>query len=142
MIFGNNNEEKGINLENQPTILVVDDSPIDRRILVKSLTKQNYNVITAENGREGFQMAKEHKPDLILSDCMMPDIDGVKLVKMLHLDNETENIPLVFLTSDDSPSNLIECFDLGAENYLSKPINTKIITNQVKEILEEYLHKK
>ena len=118
-------------------ILIVDDNEIDLKIIRKALEGEGYNVIQAENGKVGLEMALTHKPDLIFLDCQMPVMDGLEMCKQLKDDPAGENIPVVFLTALDTPRNIIDCFEVDAENYLSKPISPKILTNQVRLILEE-----
>lgn len=120
-------------------ILVVDDNEADRILVQRTVEKMGHRVIMAENGRAGFQIAKTEKPDLILSDCRMPEMDGVTMCKRLKEDPETENIPLVFLTSVDTPATVVECFDIGVDNYICKPIDPKLLANQIKTIFDEYL---
>ena len=76
--------------------LIVDDSEIDRKLLQKTIEKIGHQVLTAENGKIGYETAKIEKPDLILSDCRMPEMDGVDMCKHLKGDTDTKNIPLVF----------------------------------------------
>src|SRR5262245_52984619 len=105
------------------TILVVDDNEIDLKIIVRALRDLGCKVMTAENGSDGYIKALSHKPDLILSDCNMPHMDGVEMCRQIKLDDKTKDIPIIFLTGVDSPRNLVECFSLEAENFMCKPIN-------------------
>jgi len=120
-------------------ILIVDDSEMDLRIIAKALQCLGCRVLTAEDGDIGYTMAVQEKPDLILSDCNMPRLSGVEMVKQLKENDVTENIPVIFLTADDSPKIVIDCFEIDAYNYLCKPINPKILNNQIEEILQEHL---
>ena len=119
-------------------ILVVDDNVVDLKIVVHALKGLGCKVMTAENGSEGYVKALSHKPDLILSDCNMPFMDGVQMCKQIKEDNKTKDIPIIFLTGVDSPRNVVECFSLEAENFMCKPINPKALTAQIEQILSEH----
>ena len=121
------------------SILVVDDNETDLILVQRAVEKMGHRVLTAKDGETGFQIAKAEKPDLILSDCRMPEMSGVEMFKRIKEAPETRNIPLVFLTGADTPAMVIECFDVGADNYMCKPINAKLLTAQIKTIFEEYL---
>jgi CheY-like chemotaxis protein len=123
----------------QRCILVVDDNETDRMLVRRTVEKMGHRVLVAEDGNVGFEMAKTKKPDLILSDCRMPQKDGITMCRQLKGDPQTKNIPLVFLTGVDSPATVVECFDMGVENYMCKPINPKILVSQIETILKECL---
>ncbi len=118
-------------------ILIVDDNEIDRKVIQSALEKAGYSTIQAENGQIGLQKAKQESPDLIFLDCQMPVMDGLTMCKKLKEEDDFKNIPVIFLTALDTPRNIIDCFEVDAENYLSKPISPKILTQQVKFILEQ-----
>ncbi len=119
------------------TVLIVDDSPVDLKVSVRAIEKGGYNVISAVNGEDGLAIAREKHPDLILLDCDMPVMTGPQMCKELKEDEKVSDIPVIFLTSVDTPTNIINCFELEAENYLSKPINSKLLVAQVKIVLDE-----
>ena len=131
--FFNNNNPLG-----KYTVLVVDDNPVDLKIIVHALKDLGCKVMTAENGSEGYVKAVSHKPDIILTDCNMPYMDGVEMCRQIKEDETTKNIPVIFLTGVDSPRNVVECFALDAENFICKPINPKVLTEQIKRVLEEH----
>lgn len=118
-------------------ILIVDDNDIDRKVIQSALEKAGYSTIQAENGQIGLQKAKQENPDLIFLDCQMPVMDGLTMCKKLKEEDGLNNIPVIFLTALDTPRNIIDCFEVDAENYLSKPVSPKILTQQVKFILEQ-----
>lgn len=120
-------------------ILVIDDNEMDLTLIRKTVEKIGHRVLTASNGEIGLQIAKTERPDLILSDCRMPQLDGVAMFRKLKEDEATKDIPLVFLTSDDTPANIIACFDLGVQNYLCKPIKPRLLSSQIKSIFQECL---
>ena len=118
-------------------ILIVDDNDIDLKLVQKTVEKIGHQALTAENGKIGYEIAKRDKPDLILSDCKMPVMDGVDMCKQLKEGSDTKNIPLIFLTSVETPKTVIECFDMGVENYICKPVKPKVLSAQIKTIFEE-----
>ncbi len=122
-------------------ILVVDDNEIDRKIIVSTLNKRGFETITANNGQEGLEMVKAQRPSLIVLDCEMPVMNGPDMCQHLKDDETTQNIPILFLTSIDTPKNVVECFQLDAENFLSKPIKPQVLTAQIDLILKEFLKK-
>ena len=119
-------------------ILIVDDNRADLLLVKRTVEKMGHRVLTADNGKVGFQLAKEEKPDLILSDCCMPEMDGVEMYRQMKEDQEIKNIPLIFLTGVDSPKAVVECFDMGADNYICKPINPKLLAGQITTIFREH----
>jgi len=135
--FGKKTDKKDARFADR-TILVVDDNEVDRKIIVHALKDLGCKVMVAENGSEGYVKALSHKPDLILSDCNMPYMDGVAMYRQIKEDDKTKDIPIIFLTGVDSPRNVVECFSLEAENFMCKPINPKELTNQIRQILGEH----
>ncbi|MFQ5560616.1 MAG: SpoIIE family protein phosphatase [Nitrospinota bacterium] len=114
------------------TVLVVDDSPIDLKLLEKSLSAEGYKIILARNGAEGRKKAVKYKPDLILLDVMMPGEGGFEVIARLKEDKETVSIPVIFLTGKDDIGYKIKGFDLGAVDYVVKPFNLKEIKARVR----------
>ncbi len=112
-------------------ILVVEDEPSQRLTLQKILEKQGAQVLVAENGQEGLRQAAEAFPDLILLDERMPIMTGRQLCQELKAHDATRSIPIIFLTSADSPDEIVEHFELGAEIHLSKPINANELIAQI-----------
>jgi len=114
------------------TILTVDDTPANIRLLTHYLEKQGYRVLTAEDGFEGFKAAIEHKPDLVLLDVMMPGTDGYEVCELLKAEEETRDIPVMFLTAKADVEDKIKGFELGAVDYITKPFNLVEISTRVK----------
>ncbi len=112
-------------------ILIVEDEPSQRLTLKRILEKEGAHIFLAENGQEGLRQAEEQFPDLILLDERMPVMTGVEMCKKLKELEVTKRIPIIFLTAADSPSDIVEHFELGAEIHLSKPINAKELIDQV-----------
>jgi len=116
-------------------ILVVEDNEIDRKVVVSTLEKQGYNVDTAIDGVKGFEKISADRPDLIVMDCEMPEMGGVELCRKLKESQDFKDIPVVFLTSHNTPSNVLECFDADAENFLAKPLKPKVLLKEIEKIL-------
>ncbi len=120
--------------EEWPLVLVVDDHA-DIRMLIKQALKNNYRIIEAENGEEGFQKAKEYIPDLIISDIMMPKVDGMAFLNLLKSDASTDFIATLLLTARGSEDIRVEGWKKGAEAYMAKPFNIKELQYRVEGIL-------
>ncbi len=104
-------------------ILVVDDSPTERHVLVELLSQNGYQVITAENGEQGIEVAKAELPDLILMDVVMPGLNGYQATRTLTRDEKTKNIPVIVCTSKSQETDKIWGLRQGAQDYMTKPIN-------------------
>ena len=107
----------------QPKILVVDDQPINIKLLQRKLERQGMDVYVAYNGRECPDLVGETKPDLILLDIMMPEMDGIETCQRLKSNPETETIPIIFITAKASKEGKLEGLNAGAVDYITKPID-------------------
>jgi DNA-binding response OmpR family regulator len=116
-------------------ILIVDDNPSVLKLLNISLSKAGYNIVEAENGEVAFQVANKEMPDLIISDIMMPQMDGIELCWMIRENSEVPLVPFIFLTSFDDSEMEIRGFRAGADEYLNKPIDRKELLERVEELL-------
>lgn len=126
----------------QMTVLTVDDTPANIRLLTHYLEKQGYRVIAAEDGFEGFKAAIQHHPDLVLLDVMMPGTDGYEVCELLKAEEETKDIPIMFLTAKAEVEDRIRGFELGAVDYITKPFNLTEITTRLRTHLRlKYLEK-
>lgn len=103
-------------------ILIIDDDELTRSIFIEFLELENFNTICAEDGLVGLQLAQECKPDLILCDINMPRLNGHQVLKCLRDRRDTANIPLIFLTANTNPNCRMRALQLGANDYLIKPI--------------------
>ena len=112
-------------------ILIVDDVVSNVLLLKILLTNEKFQVCTASNGNMCIEQAKKEKPDLILLDVMMPDISGFDTAVILKKDPETLDIPIIFLTALNSPSDLVKGFQVGANDFLSKPFNKEELVMRV-----------
>ena len=104
-------------------ILVVDDSPTERHFLVELLSKNGYQVITAESGEDGIAKAKAELPDLVLMDVVMPGLNGYQATRTLTRDVATKNIPVIVCTSKGQETDKIWGLRQGAQDYMVKPLN-------------------
>ncbi|MDQ1353674.1 MAG: hypothetical protein QG657_3981, partial [Acidobacteriota bacterium] len=95
-----------------------------------------YTVVEAGNGKEGIEKAREIIPDLIVSDIMMPGIDGVELCRKMKTDIKTSHIPIILLTAKASEQSIIQGLETGADDYITKPFNPKILSVRVKNLIE------
>jgi len=115
-------------------ILIVDDEPNNLRLLQQVLKKQ-YQLVFANNGQKALDIAKEHKPDLILLDIMMPEMSGYEVCEKLKLNPETVNIPVIFVTAMSEIDDEAHGFDVGAVDYIPKPISAPIVLRRIKNHL-------
>jgi len=106
-----------------PKILVVDDQPINVQLLKRKLEREGMIVATSYSGREALDLVKADKPDLILLDVMMPEMDGIEVCQRLQADKETKAIPVIFITARTSKEGKIEGLGVGAVDYITKPID-------------------
>ena len=106
-----------------PKILVVDDQPINVQLLKRKLEKSGINIITAYNGHDALQCVEAEKPDLILLDVMMPDMDGIEVCQRLQAAESSRSIPVIFVTARNSKEGKIEGLGVGAVDYITKPID-------------------
>src|SRR5213593_4873764 len=104
-------------------ILVIEDEPEMRRNITALLRYKAYEPIAAENGRIGIEMARREKPDLILCDVMMPELNGHGVLDALRSDSATATIPFIFLTAKGEKTDVRVGMNLGADDYLTKPVS-------------------
>ena len=116
---------------NDYKILIVDDVVSNVLLLRILLTNEKFQVCTASNGNMCIEQAKKEKPDLILLDVMMPDISGFETAVILKKDPETQDIPIIFLTALNNPSDLVKGFQVGANDFLTKPFNKEELVMRV-----------
>ena len=112
-------------------ILVVDDSPLNRCFVENAFTEPQYIVISACDAKEGIAKAKEEQPELILMDVMMPEINGFTATEMLKADDETKDIPVIFITALDAVRDKLRAFEVGAADFVTKPFNHKELIARV-----------
>ncbi len=118
--------------KNKKKILVVDDSATNNILLQSILEEEGYFVNVAFDGKEAFQFLKTRKPDLILLDIMMPEIDGLSILREIKKKN-TE-IPVIMVTAKDDLQSQDEAKSAGALDYIQKPINVDLVIDKVKQL--------
>lgn len=119
-------------------ILLIDDDAAFRKIFkIRLVNEGRHDVLTAENGKEGLEIAAGDNLDLILLDIMMPEMDGIEVLKKLKKDEKTRQIPVFMLTAKNDISDVQKCSKLGADSYLVKPI----LTHSVDELIRTRLDK-
>ncbi len=116
-------------------ILIVDDQETNVRLMETLLQAEGYATVAATNGREALTLAEAEKPDLILLDIMMPDMDGFEAVKHLKEDPVTQSIPVIMITALDDQETKIRALESGAEEFLTKPIVRVDLTMRVRNLL-------
>ncbi len=116
-------------------ILIVDDEPDIRELIEYSLKKEGYQVRIAENGKEAIAMAKAQIPDLIILDIMMPEMDGIEACRIMRTMPEFKNTFMVFLTARSEEYSEIAGFNVGADDYIAKPIKPRLLVSRINAIL-------
>ena len=116
-------------------ILVVDDIPANVKLLEAKLTSEYYDVITAEDGFKALEQIKEHKPDMVLLDVMMPGIDGFEVCRRIKQDIDISHIPVVMVTALSDVSDRVKGLEAGADDFITKPINDTALFARVKSLV-------
>ena len=109
----------------KPVILMVDDTPTNLGVLSEFLSLDGYEVLVAEDGESALQRASYAKPDLILLDVLMPEMDGFETCQRLKAQPDTQEIPIIFMTALSDTDHKIKGFEVGAVDYITKPSNRK-----------------
>ena len=117
--------------DNQPRLLLVDDEPANLRVM-KQILQHDYHLIFAKNGAEALRLTAEKKPNLILLDIMMPDMTGLEVCQALKQDPKTASIPIIFVTALADETDEAQGFEIGAVDYISKPVSPAIVRARVK----------
>jgi len=117
------------------TILLVDDEPDILDIISYNLKAEGYKVKTASSGREGVEKAKKVRPDLILLDVMMPEMDGIEACEQIRKTPGLEHTIIAFLTARGEDYSQVAGFEVGADDYIAKPVKPKVLTSRLKALL-------
>lgn len=120
------------------TILIVDDERDLLDLIEYNLKKEGFKVLKAENGEEGISKAKEHRPDLILLDIMMPKMDGLEAVEIMRKDDDLKKTPIIFLTARSDEKTEIDGLNKGGDDYITKPISTTKLVSRIKAVLRRF----
>jgi two-component system alkaline phosphatase synthesis response regulator PhoP len=123
---------------NEFKILIADDEPDILEFVSYNLNKEGYQVSTAKNGAEAIELAKKIKPHLILLDIMMPELDGVEVCRELRSNPEFKNTIIAFLTARSEDYSQIVGFEVGGDDYITKPIRPRVLTSRISALLRRY----
>jgi two-component system cell cycle response regulator DivK len=119
----------------QQTILIVEDSELNRRLLEAVLEPHGYRLLVAENGERGIELARAERPDLILMDVLLPGIDGYEATRKLRVDPATRQLTIVALTATATSEEQEQALAAGCDGYIPKPIDTRAFPDQISEFL-------
>ncbi len=131
---GKEKTQQGDDEDPTPLLLVVEDNEDIRQYVVDSLC-DDYRILQAKNGVEGAALAAEHLPDLIVSDIMMPQMNGIQLTRQLKDNIQTSHIPIILLTAKDTDEDKEEGYESGADSYLTKPFTAKLLSSRIRNLL-------
>lgn len=124
------------NQDGTPLILIVDDEKMMRLLLQRSLEKEGYRVVEAKNGQEGIEVYQRLQPDLVLLDAMMPVMDGFTCCEQLQTMGGDEATPVLIITGLDDPASVDRAFEVGATDYITKPIHWAVLRQRVRRLLQ------
>jgi len=116
-------------------VLIVDDEPFNIEVLEQALDGTDYQVVTAANGQEAWEKIQSEQPDLILLDLMMPVMDGFAVLAKVKDDPMLRDIPIIIVSAEQDSKSVVKGIKQGAEDYLTKPVNTTQFVQKVKEFL-------
>ncbi len=119
------------------TVLVVDDDNTIIEVVEALLDKNGYAVLSASNGQEGLDIANDKTPDAIVLDIKMPEMEGSEVLKHLKENTETQDIPVLMLTGEMAISNVSECLEMGAMDYIVKPFDHENFLTRLKHIMRK-----
>ncbi len=118
------------------SILIIDDSSTNNLLCKAMFEEHGYKVLLTENGKEAIKVTKDENPDLILLDIMMPDMDGYSVLRKIKSDLATKHIPVVMVSAKSDKSSIEKAFQLGAIDYVVKPIGTNKLYEKVNKLLK------
>ncbi|MFW6049343.1 MAG: response regulator transcription factor [Candidatus Bipolaricaulota bacterium] len=116
-------------------VLVVDDEEEIRDLMCRLLESADYVPMTAKNGVEGLEVAREVEPDLMMLDVKMPEKDGWKVLEEIRLDPKLSDLPVIMLTALDSSDEVVKGFNLGADDYLTKPFEYQVVKARIHAVI-------
>ena len=125
-------------LKSEPArLLVVDDNKVNRLLLTRSLELQGHKVASAENGRVALEILRRESFDLLLLDMEMPEMDGFQVLEQMVNDRQLRDVPVIVTSSLEGIANVVRCIELGAEDYLAKPVNPVLLKARIGASLEK-----
>ncbi len=119
------------------TVLIVDDSPTEVHVLQKMLAKHGYQTLIAEDGDQAITEAKQHRPDVILMDVVMPGTNGFQATREIHRDPTTTNIPIIMVTTKDQETDRIWGMRQGAAIYVTKPVDENTLISHIADLVND-----
>jgi len=122
-----------------PSILIIEDDPVTQKMVSRILTREGFETTFASNGVEALERIVSTPPDLIISDVMMPEMDGFTLLYTLRSNPEFGHIPIIMLTARCSGDDIIDGIDMGANDYIPKPFDADHLINSVRENLKKVM---
>lgn len=117
-------------------VLIIEDDPNISRLISYNLKKEKFEATTAESGEEGLRQVRLNRPDIIILDLMLPGIGGLDVCKTLKSDNKTKNVPIIMLTAKSEEIDKIVGFEVGADDYVTKPFSPRELTLRIKAVLK------
>ncbi|MCU0769444.1 MAG: response regulator [Burkholderiaceae bacterium] len=123
--------------ERAARLLVVDDNKVNRLLLARTLQLQGHSVALAENGRVALEMLRREPCDLLLLDIEMPEMDGLQVMEQLKSDLQLRDLPVIVTSAIEGLDNIVRCIELGAEDYLHKPVNPVLLKARIGASLEK-----
>ncbi len=125
-------------MSEQLTVLIVEDEQHIRRVLDYNLKLDGFKVHLAEDGATGLKLARQIQPDVILLDWLMPEMDGLEVLTELKAGEKTKHIPVFMLTAKGMLQDVSQAFDMGIDDYITKPFNPMQLGKTIREKLEKY----
>jgi DNA-binding response OmpR family regulator len=116
-------------------VLLVEDDPVILRLLEVNFELEGYEVLLAHDGAEGIELARAEKPDLVISDIMMPNVSGIELVETLKGDGDTSAIPIILLSAKAQSADVKAGMEAGADDYVTKPFEPLELVDRVQALL-------
>jgi adenylate cyclase len=113
------------------TVLVAEDDPVNRMLLTRSLERDGHTVVTAQNGREALELLADASADLVLLDIVMPELDGVSVLRDIKDNADLRHIPVIMISAVDEVESVIRCIELGADDYLPKPFDPVLLRARI-----------
>ncbi|MDR1919408.1 MAG: hybrid sensor histidine kinase/response regulator, partial [Tannerellaceae bacterium] len=127
------------NFVSEYTVLIVDDIPANVMLVQVILKKEGYALLAADSGSKALQLAREHRPNIILLDIMMPDMDGYEVLRHLKSDPDTNHIPVIIMSALNDMPSILKGYKMGATEYVTKPFQREEITKRVANRFELYM---
>lgn len=124
-------------VNHMPKILLVEDNEMNRDMLSRRLQRKGYLIVTAESGEQGLSLARTEAPDLILMDITLPEMDGWEVARLLKADQGTRHIPIIALTARVLMSDQAKAFEIGCNDYDTKPVDFARLTEKIENLLTE-----